>query len=93
MTRYVCIHGHFYQPPRENPRTGLIERQPSASPFPDWNHRISRECYRANTNAAIIDDTGAVQNRVNKASNLLPEEVIRSGVSTSKMQSSLVYIL
>jgi hypothetical protein len=36
----VCIHGHFYQPPRENPYLGAIERQPGAAPFHDWNERI-----------------------------------------------------
>ena len=51
MTRYVCIHGHFYQPPRESPWTGEIELQPSAAPFPNWNYRIAKECYVANTRA------------------------------------------
>lgn len=56
----VCIHGHFYQPPREDPWTGTIHPQPSASPFADWNQRITAECYRANTRAAILDDLGNV---------------------------------
>lgn len=44
----IIIHGHFYQPPRENPWTGVLEEQTSASPFHDWNERIHFECYRPN---------------------------------------------
>ena len=65
MSRYVCIHGHFYQPPREDPRTGSIAEQPSAAPFPNWNHRIAHECYRSNGRAAILDSHGDVQHRLN----------------------------
>jgi alpha-amylase/alpha-mannosidase (GH57 family) len=46
--RYLCIHGHFYQPPRENPFTGAIPREPGAEPFPNFNARINAECYQPN---------------------------------------------
>lgn len=48
MPRFVCVHGHFYQPPRENPWTGRVGREASAAPFHDWNERITAECYRPN---------------------------------------------
>ncbi len=43
-----CVHGHFYQPPRENPFTGLIPQEPGASPFNNWNEKILAQCYRPN---------------------------------------------
>ncbi len=58
MSRMVCIHGHFYQPPREDPQTGLIPTQPSAAPFDNWNDRILKECYQANTMVEIVDGQG-----------------------------------
>lgn len=65
MGVYVTVHGHFYQPPRENPYLDTIERQPSASPFHDWNERIHHECYRPNAFARVLNDRGEVVGIVN----------------------------
>ncbi len=61
----VTVHGHFYQPPRENPYLDAIERQASASPSHDWNERIYHECYRPNAFARILNDRGEVTGIVN----------------------------
>lgn len=50
----LILHGHFYQPPRENPQTGIIGKQLSASPFPDWNERIHADCYSANSHSRYL---------------------------------------
>ncbi len=63
--RYLVIHGHFYQPPRENPWTERIERQRSASPYHDWNERITRECYLPNTRSRRLDGYGRITRLVN----------------------------
>jgi hypothetical protein len=55
MNRYICIHGHFYQPPRENPWLEEIEFQDSAYPYHDWNERITSECYAPNAASRILD--------------------------------------
>ncbi len=65
MKPLLIVHGHFYQPPRENPWTSIVEREPSAAPARDWNERIYRESYRANAYARIYDDRGAVVGIVN----------------------------
>ena len=61
----LVVHGHFYQPPRENPWTDEITREPSAAPFHDWNERILAECYRANAFARIFGPSEDIQSLVN----------------------------
>ncbi len=58
--KYVCIHGHFYQPPRENAWLETVEQQESARPFHDWNARINFECYAPNAAARILDEQGYI---------------------------------
>lgn len=58
--KYICIHGHFYQPPRENAWLEQIEVQESAAPFHDWNERITEECYAPNAHARILNDEGKI---------------------------------
>ena len=62
---YLCIHGHFYQPPRENPWLNTIAIQASASPYHDWNDRINRDCYLPNVYARVLDNKGLVRNIIN----------------------------
>ncbi len=70
MTTALIIHGHFYQPPRENPWTNTIEQQPGARPFRNWNERIQHECYRPNAYARVIDSRGFVERLVNNYANI-----------------------
>jgi alpha-amylase/alpha-mannosidase (GH57 family) len=56
--RYLCVHGHFYQPPRQNPWLEEIEAEESAAPFHDWNQRITAECYAPNAAARVVDGEG-----------------------------------
>ena len=65
MTRYLCLHGHFYQPPRENPWLEDIEIQESASPYHDWNARIAAECYAQNATSRILDEQDRIVQIVN----------------------------
>lgn len=53
--KYICIHGHFYQPPRENAWTDHVDRQDSAAPYHDWNARISAECYSPNSHSRVLN--------------------------------------
>jgi len=62
---FVTVHGHFYQPPRENPYLNAIERQPSAAPYHNWNERIHHECYRPNAFARVLNDQGELLGIVN----------------------------
>ncbi len=55
MDRYICIHGHFYQPPRENPWLEAIEIEDSSFPYHDWNQRVTAECYAPNSASRILD--------------------------------------
>jgi hypothetical protein len=63
--RSLIIHGHFYQPPRENPWTGAIDPEDSARPMHDWNERVHAECYRPNAFARIFDSHGRIEQIVN----------------------------
>ncbi|HET7004518.1 MAG TPA: glycoside hydrolase, partial [Candidatus Binatia bacterium] len=65
MERYICIHGHFYQPPRENPWLETIELQDSAYPYHDWNERITAECYAPNSVARIVDGDNRIVKLIN----------------------------
>ena len=67
---YLCIHAHFYQPPRENPWLEQIELQDSAYPYHDWNERISAECYAPNLAARILDDQQYITQIVNNYSRI-----------------------
>ena len=62
---YICIHGHFYQPPRENPWLEAIEHQESARPYHDWNERVNAECYTPNSVARILDQEKGIVKIVN----------------------------
>jgi alpha-amylase/alpha-mannosidase (GH57 family) len=65
MERFICIHGHFYQPPRENPWLEAVETQDSAHPYHDWNERITVECYEPNATARILDPRDQIVRIVN----------------------------
>jgi alpha-amylase/alpha-mannosidase (GH57 family) len=70
IDRYICIHGHFYQPPRENPWLEAIEQQDSAYPYHDWNDRINAECYEPNATSRILDPEGKIIEIVNNYSKI-----------------------
>ena len=68
--RYLCIHGHFYQPPRENPSLEAIELQDSAYPYHDWNERVASECYAPNATSRILDGEQRIVQLVNNYSRI-----------------------
>jgi len=70
MEKYLCIHGHFYQPPRENPWLEAVELQDSAHPYHDWNERITAECYAPNATARRLDGEGRIVDIVNNYSRI-----------------------
>ncbi len=70
MSKYLCIHGHFYQPPRENPWIEEIEVQDSAAPYHDWNEKICVECYRPNTAARLVDGKNRITGIINNYTKL-----------------------
>ncbi|MBM3939646.1 MAG: DUF3536 domain-containing protein [SAR202 cluster bacterium] len=63
--RFICVHGHFYQPPRESAWLEAIEAQPSAYPYHDWNERVDDECYAPNTQSRVLNGDGAIADLVN----------------------------
>ncbi|HET8916453.1 MAG TPA: glycoside hydrolase, partial [Candidatus Binatia bacterium] len=70
MKRYICIHGHFYQPPRENPWLESVELQDSAYPYHDWNERVTAECYAPNSVSRILDGDNQIIQLVNNYSKI-----------------------
>ncbi|KEO71961.1 DUF3536 domain-containing protein [Anditalea andensis] len=68
--KYICLHGHFYQPPRENPWLNIVEIQDSAYPYHDWNHRINAECYARNGASRIMNGEGKIVEIVNNYSRI-----------------------
>ena len=70
MDRYICVHAHFYQPPRENPWLEEIESQDSAYPHHDWNERVTSECYAPNTASHVLDATGRIAKLVDNYSRI-----------------------
>jgi alpha-amylase/alpha-mannosidase (GH57 family) len=70
MNKYMCIHGHFYQPPRENPWLEAVELQDSASPYHDWNERITAECYAPNAHSRLMGAENRIERIVNNYSRI-----------------------
>ncbi|MGA2131770.1 MAG: hypothetical protein ABSH50_05715 [Bryobacteraceae bacterium] len=62
---YICIHNHFYHPPRENPWLEAIELQDSAYPYHDWNEKVTAECHAPNSASRILDSENRIVDVVN----------------------------
>jgi alpha-amylase/alpha-mannosidase (GH57 family) len=67
---YICIHNHFYQPPRENPWLEAVEQQDSAYPYHDWNLRVTAECYAPNAASRLLDNENWITDIVNNYSRI-----------------------
>ncbi len=70
MKKFICLHGHFYQPPRENPWLEAVELQDSANPYHDWNERITAECYAPNAHSRRLDGSNRIESIVNNYSRI-----------------------
>ena len=70
LERYICIHGHFYQPPRENPWLETVETEDSAAPYHDWNERITAECYAPNGASRIVNGENQIIRIMNNYSRI-----------------------
>jgi alpha-amylase/alpha-mannosidase (GH57 family) len=70
MEKYICIHGHFYQPPREHPWLEAVELQDSAAPHHDWNERVTGQCYAPNAHARLVDGLGRIERIVSNYSKI-----------------------
>ena len=70
IKRYICIHGHFYQPPRENPWLETVETQDTAAPYHDWNERVCAECYATNGAARTVNNKNQIIRIVNNYSRM-----------------------
>jgi len=70
MKKHLCVHGHFYQPPRENPWLEAVELQDSAHPYHDWNERITAECYAPNAHSRVLDAENRIERIVNNYSRI-----------------------
>ena len=69
--KYICVHGHFYQPPRENPWLEEVEFEDSAKPYHDWNARVTAECYAPNSVSRIMDSQGRIIGALNNYSKII----------------------